>query len=73
MPAAPTDPEDGDGDALSDGSPSVELELYDLSVRVDGGPDGDLETVHDRATDLMDYLVDRHYDLEKGPDDRDRF
>lgn len=60
-------------DASENGSASVELDLYDLSVRVDGGPEDDLEDLETSATDLMEYLVDKHYDLENGPDDRDRF
>lgn len=64
--------DDSDDDTPS-GSASVSLELYDLSVTVDGAPGDDLDDLEGSATDLMDYLVEKHYDLEDGPDDRDRF
>lgn len=62
-----------DPDDASNSSARVTLELYDLSVEVDGAPDDDLDDVEATATELMDYLVEQHYALEQGPDDRDRF
>lgn len=68
-----TDDPDEEQSGPTNGSPSVALELYDLSVTVDGGPEDDLDDLQESATDLMDYLVEQHFDLEDGPDDRDRF
>ena len=62
-----------DPDDASNSSARVTLELYDLSVEVDGAPDDDLDDVEATATELMDYLVEQHYALEQGTDDRDRF
>ncbi|MDS0292686.1 hypothetical protein [Halogeometricum luteum] len=69
-----TDGEDGRETELSDGRddtvPNVELGLYQLSVRVSGRSDDDLQTVEDSAKRLMDYLIDRAGELEERPDDR---
>ena len=68
------DGEDGRDAELSNGSddtvPNVELGLYQLSVRVSGRSDDDLQTVEDSAKRLMDYLIDRAGELEERPDDR---
>lgn len=50
--------------------PNVELGLYQLSVRVSGRSEDDLQTVEDSAKRLMDYLIDRAGELEERPDDR---
>lgn len=69
------DDEDEERDAeLSNGYddtvPNVELGLYQLSVRVSGRSEDDLQTVEDSAKRLMDYLIDRAGELEERPDDR---
>jgi hypothetical protein len=48
----------------------VELDLYDLSVRVSGQSTDDLDAVEGAARELMDFLVDRARTLEDRPDDR---
>ena len=50
--------------------PNVELGLYQLSVRVSGRSDDDLQTVEESAKRLMDYLIDSAEELEERPDDR---
>jgi hypothetical protein len=50
--------------------PSVELDLYDLSVRVSGQSTDDLDAVDEAARGLMNYLVDQARRLEDRPDDR---
>jgi hypothetical protein len=50
--------------------PTVELDLYDLSVRVSGQSTDDLSAVESTATSLMDYLVETAQALEDSPDDR---
>ena len=50
--------------------PEVELGLYQVSVRVKGGPDDDLGTVEETAVRLIDHLVERAETLEEAPDDR---
>jgi hypothetical protein len=59
--------DEGDGDETV---PTVELDLYDLSVRVSGQSTDDLDAVEDTARSLMDYLVERAHALEDRPDDR---
>jgi hypothetical protein len=66
----PAHDEDGSGDTGDETVPTVELDLYDLSVRVSGQSTDDLDAVGDAARDLMDYLVDRAKKLEDSPDDR---
>jgi hypothetical protein len=61
------DGEEGNGDQTV---PSVELDLYDLSVRVSGQSTDDLDAVDEAARGLMDYLVDQARRLEDRPDDR---
>ena len=68
--APPAHAEEGNGDNGDETVPTVELDLYDLSVRVSGQSADDLDTVGDAARDLMDYLVDRAKALEDSPDDR---
>lgn len=50
--------------------PEVELGLYQVSVRVRGRSDDDLEEVETTAQRLIDHLVDRAETLEDAPDDR---
>ncbi|AUV81914.1 hypothetical protein C2R22_09845 [Salinigranum rubrum] len=59
-----------EGDNGDETVPTVELDLYDLSVRVSGQSTDDLDAVGDAARDMMDYLVDRAKELEDSPDDR---
>jgi hypothetical protein len=61
------DGDEGDGDETV---PAVELDLYDLSVRVSGQSTDDLDAVEDAARGLMDYLVGQARRLEDRPDDR---
>ena len=61
------DGEEGNGDQTV---PSVELDLYDLSVRVSGQSTDDLDAVDEAARGLMNYLVDQAQRLEDRPDDR---
>ncbi|MFB6304529.1 MAG: hypothetical protein ABEH47_05135 [Haloferacaceae archaeon] len=71
------------GDAATDGStadgrseegdetvPSVDLNVYQLSVSVSGRSDDDLAEVEETARRLMDYLVDRAERLEEHPEGR---
>ena len=66
-PANATDGDEGNGDETV---PAVELDLYDLSVRVSGQSADDLDAVEDAARGLMDYLVGQAQRLEDRPDDR---
>jgi len=50
--------------------PHVELDLYELSVRVSGQSSDELDDVEASATRLMDYLVDHAKELEDQPDSR---
>ncbi len=59
-----------EGDSGDETVPTVELDLYDISVRVSGQSTDDLDTVGDTAREMMDYLVDRAKELEDAPDDR---
>lgn len=72
--SAEADGEDERDAELSNGAddtvPNVELGLYQLSVRVSGRSEDDLQTVEDSAKRLMDYLIDRAGELEERPDDR---
>ena len=60
----------GEEDNGDETVPTVELDLYDLSVRVSGQSTDDLDAVEDAARGLMDYLVDQAQRLEDRPDDR---
>ncbi|WP_435125936.1 hypothetical protein [Halobaculum sp. D14] len=61
----------GAGDPSADDTvPEVELGLYQVSVRVKGDADDDLESVEETATRLVDHLVDRAEALEEEPDKR---
>jgi hypothetical protein len=67
--------EEAEGDEERNGdrdetTPSVELELYQLSVRVSGQASDATEDVEATAQRLMDYLVDQAEALEDEPDDR---
>jgi hypothetical protein len=66
-PPRDEDSDDHDGDETV---PAVELDLYDLSVRVSGQSTDDLDAVEGAARELMDFLVDRARTLEDRPDDR---
>ena len=59
--------DDGNGDETV---PHVELELYELSVRVSGQSTDQLEDVESSATRLMDFLIDHAQQLEDQPDTR---
>jgi hypothetical protein len=59
--------DEGNGDETV---PAVEMDLYDLSVRVSGQSSDDLDAVEDAARSLMDYLVEQAHALEDRPDDR---
>ncbi|WP_411968610.1 hypothetical protein [Haloferax sp. YSSS75] len=61
------DNEDGNGDETV---PHVELGLYELSVRVSGQSDDELEDVEKSATRLMEFLIDQAKQLEDQPDTR---
>ncbi|WP_042666205.1 MULTISPECIES: hypothetical protein [unclassified Haloferax] len=68
---------DGGTDERDDGNgngdetvPHVELDLYELSVRVSGQSSDELDDVEASATRLMDYLVDHAKELEDQPDTR---
>ncbi|KAB1188354.1 MULTISPECIES: hypothetical protein [Haloferax] len=50
--------------------PHVELELYQLSVRVSGQSTDELEDVESSATRLMNFLIDQAKQLEDQPDTR---
>jgi hypothetical protein len=60
----------GGGGRNGDGTPHVELSMYQLSVAVRGSPDDALVDVSDAACDLMDYLAEKSRELEERPDDR---
>ena len=62
-----SDDENGNGD---DTVPHVELGLYELSVRVSGQSDDELEDVEESATRLMEFLIDQAKQLEDQPDTR---
>ncbi len=62
-------PEEDEGDR-DDTVAEVELALYQVSVRVKGRSDDELEEVEDTAERLIDHLVDRAEALEDAPDDR---
>ncbi|WP_380676477.1 hypothetical protein [Salinigranum sp. GCM10025319] len=66
-PAHEENGEEGNGDETV---PTVELDLYDLSVRVSGQSTDDLDAVEGTARGLMDYLVGQAQRLEDRPDDR---
>ncbi|ELZ70444.1 hypothetical protein C5B91_06500 [Haloferax sp. Atlit-10N] len=59
--------DNGNGDETV---PHVELDLYELSVRVSGQSNDELDDVEASATRLMDYLVDHAKELEDQPDSR---
>ena len=50
--------------------PTVELELYELTVRLSGRSDDDLTDVEETAKRLLDYLVQNAGRLEDHPDER---
>ena len=50
--------------------PTVELELYELTVRLSGRSDDDLTDVEESAKRLFDYLVRNAERLEDHPDER---
>jgi hypothetical protein len=51
-------------------TPRVELDLYQLSVRVTGRSDDELQAVESSARRLMEYLIEQSERLEDTPDDR---
>ncbi|WP_188423689.1 hypothetical protein [Haloferax sulfurifontis] len=63
--------DNGNGNGNGDETvPHVELDLYELSVRVSGQSSDELGDVEASATRLMDYLVDHAKELEDQPDSR---
>lgn len=64
-----TDDENGNGNG-DETVPHVELGLYELSVRVSGQSDDELEDVEESATRLMEFLIDQAKQLEDQPDTR---
>ena len=66
----PAHDDNGEDDNGDETVPTVELDLYDLSVRVSGQSTDDLDAVEGAARGLMDYLVDQAQRLEDRPDDR---
>ncbi len=56
--------------AEDDTVPTVELELYELTVRLSGRSDDDLTDVEETSKRLLDYLVRNAQHLEDHPDDR---
>lgn len=57
-------------DTSADSAPSVELELYQLSVSVTGKSADDLSDVEESAVRLLEELVDTAEQLEDSPDGR---
>jgi hypothetical protein len=57
----------GNGDETT---PRVELDMYQLSVRVTGRSDDELDAVASSARGLMDYLIEQSERLEDEPDSR---
>lgn len=57
-------------DSSSDTAPEVELGLYQVSVRVKGRNDDDLDDVEASARDLVEHLVTQAEKLEDEPDGR---
>ncbi|KAB1194172.1 hypothetical protein GJR96_12310 [Haloferax sp. MBLA0076] len=64
------DDENGNGYGDDETVPHVELELYELSVRVSGQSTDELEDVESSATRLMNFLIDQAKQLEDEPDTR---
>ena len=58
------------GPAEDETVPTVELELYELTVRLSGRSDDDLTDVEESAKRLLDYLVENAQHLEDHPDER---
>jgi hypothetical protein len=58
------------GESNGNGTPHVELAMYQLRVTVRGAHDDDLDDVSDAARDLMDYLTEKSHELEERPDNR---
>lgn len=65
--------EEDDDPEIPENGPSIDLELYELSVSVDGVPGDDLDDVRETATETMEFLVEKHFEVERGPDDLDRY
>ena len=51
-------------------APTVELELYEPTVRLSGRSNDDLTDVEETAERLLDYLVRNAERLEDHPDER---
>lgn len=65
------DEETTDGpDAGADTVPTVDLDLYQLSVSVSGQAEDELDEVEETARRLMEYLVDQSARLEERPENR---
>ncbi|MFC7203472.1 hypothetical protein ACFQJC_08105 [Haloferax namakaokahaiae] len=63
--------DDDDSDANGDETvPHVELDLYQLSVRVSGQSTDSLEDVEGSAKELMSFLIQQAKQLEDEPDTR---
>ncbi|ESS11028.1 MAG: hypothetical protein A07HR60_02173 [uncultured archaeon A07HR60] len=69
--AEPTDEAPDGGESESDDTvPSVELELFQISVSVTGQAEDDLPAVEESAVRLLDEVVERAEQLQDGPDGR---
>jgi hypothetical protein len=64
------DGEESPNDNGDETTPRVELDLYQLSVRVTGRSDDELQAVESSARRLMEYLIEQSERLEDTPDDR---
>ncbi|MFB6302487.1 MAG: hypothetical protein ABEH78_06470 [Haloferacaceae archaeon] len=62
--------DDGNGDGGTPTVPTVDLDLYQLSVSVSGQAEDELTDVEETARRLMEYLVDQAERLEERPDER---
>ncbi len=59
-----------DENGTDETTPHVELDLYQISVRVSGQSSDELREVESTARRLMDYLIEQSETLEDAPDDR---
>ncbi len=67
--STPEDADDGESET-DDTVPSVELELFQITVSVTGQADDDLPAVEESAVRLLDEVVERAEQLQDGPDGR---
>jgi hypothetical protein len=64
------DENEADENGTDETTPHVELDLYQISVRVSGQSTDELREVESTARRLMDYLIEQSEALEDAPDDR---